>query len=157
MDVKTSNFRRVPALPIYACAQPSSKVCPLAHVVGFKKSCHFRPTLQIFHRISTDSCEFSTNMGVLSFDFALKFYRNKVSSSKFCIFERNFSDKKIFRQFFHSPQFKLGNAPSPFSRVYPFATSRCTCPCRATNRPRGERGGCFFEVGIPLPAFLFPI
>jgi len=26
MDVKTSNFRRVPALPIYGCAQPSSKV-----------------------------------------------------------------------------------------------------------------------------------
>ena len=27
MDVKTSNFRRVPALPIYGCAQPSSQVC----------------------------------------------------------------------------------------------------------------------------------
>jgi len=26
MDVKTSNFRRVPALPIYGCAQPSSRV-----------------------------------------------------------------------------------------------------------------------------------
>jgi len=26
MDVKTSNFRRVPALPIYGCAQPSSQV-----------------------------------------------------------------------------------------------------------------------------------
>jgi len=26
MDVKTSNFRRVPALPIYGCAQPSYQV-----------------------------------------------------------------------------------------------------------------------------------
>ena len=26
MDVKTSNFRRVPALPIYGCAQPTSQV-----------------------------------------------------------------------------------------------------------------------------------
>ena len=35
MDVKTSNFRRVPALPIYGCAQPSSQVSTeysLAHV-----------------------------------------------------------------------------------------------------------------------------
>ena len=91
-------------------------------------------------------------MRAQNFNFRLKFSQNGGFSPKVCIFERRFSDDKIFRQFSERPKIKAGNCfpvpavTTPLLAFLPLRRLRPLRPLRAgvfsLCRQRPLRGKC---------------